>query len=98
MKISHLEKVFKNILRTHRTMQNFPKIPKIALIKSCDQAKDTKISNYESAILIFRKYVYFYVALPSRLTQRHCLRGSVFVREFRRKLEEFRRKLEGIFR
>ena len=58
-------------------MQNFPKIPKIALIKSCDQAKDTKISNYESAILIFRKYVYFYVALPLKYYVReHPLRSE----------------------
>ena len=46
------------------SMRNFPKIPKIIVRKSVDQAKDTKIPNYESAILIFRKYVYFYVALP----------------------------------
>ena len=46
------------------SMRNFLKIPKIIVRKSADQAKDTKIPNYESAILIFRKYVYFYVALP----------------------------------
>ena len=53
MKIFHLEKCFKHIFRTHRTIQNFPKIPKITLIKSRDHFKDTKNPNYESPILIY---------------------------------------------
>ena len=55
------------------SMRNFPKIPKFIVRKSADQAKDTKSPNYESTILIFRKYVYFYVALPSRFS---CVGGA----------------------
>ena len=49
------------------SIQNFPKIPKIVLKKTAEQVKDTKNPNYESPILIFRKNVTFYVALPLRI-------------------------------
>ena len=46
------------------SIRNFPKIPKIILRKSADQAKGAKNKNYEVAILICAGCLYFYVALP----------------------------------
>ena len=51
-KIFHLEKMFKKFFRTPMSIQNFPKIPKIILIKPCDQAKDTKNKQYGFSLLI----------------------------------------------
>ena len=42
-KFFHLEKNFSKIFWTPMSIQNFPKIPKIILKKSCDEPKDAKM-------------------------------------------------------
>ena len=45
------------------SIQNFPKIPKIALIKPCDQAKDTKNKKYTFLNTIYWIFYDFVVLL-----------------------------------
>ena len=71
------------------SIQNFPKIPKITLIKPCDQAKDTKNQKYtflNTIYWIFDDFVvllrgatlkYFDDFFNQLFRQKHCSRVQI---------------------